>query len=84
MSPICDYYAANNFCSNYYFLNGTPIPQYCPKSCHKCDLESGALAAESSRPCYDTQFTCQFWGTSGNCKRLPDPTICRKSCGLCV
>lgn len=76
-AATCEYYASNNLCSNLYIINNVPVVTYCPKSCKTC-----GTGAETPT-CVDSQSSCDFWGSSGNCNKLPDPTICRKSCGLC-
>ena len=78
----CPYYASNNFCSSFYYINRTPIPVYCAKSCNRCSTVTNSPIT-SSRPCVDTQQSCTFWGATGNCGLLPDQTLCSKSCGLC-
>lgn len=77
---VCPYYAANNYCSNLYYINQMPIPTYCAKSCNTCSANTNAPV---TRPCTDSQFVCVYWASSGNCGRLPNPNLCRKSCGLC-
>ena len=74
-TATCQFYASNSLCSNLYIINNVPVVTYCPQSCGTC----GGSAAD----CSDSQSSCDFWGATGNCNLLPDPTICRKSCGLC-
>lgn len=79
-SFMCPLYAANNYCSSKYYINSRPIPTYCAKSCNTCGNPNSGTTA---RPCVDSQPSCIFWGSSGNCYRLPNPSICAKSCGVC-
>ena len=74
MDPLnCPLYAIYNYCMNNYYISGIPIPTYCAKSC----------SPYSATQCTDSQYNCVFWGATGNCSLLPDPSLCRKSCGLC-
>lgn len=78
-SLACPYYASNQYCRNYYFLNGISILKYCPKSCNMCS----ATTTPITNQCVDTQYSCVIWGALKYCNQLPDPYICRKSCNLC-
>jgi len=81
-NPIhCQYYAANNFCTNFYYVNKISVLTYCPRSCNTCSTHGNSQVA--GKPCVDSQPNCMVWGTSGNCHRLKNQMICKKSCGLC-
>ncbi len=50
-SVYCKFYAANQYCSNRYYVNGMPVPEYCPLSCSGCSL----VGVTTPKPCADTQ-----------------------------
>lgn len=77
-SFICQYYKSAKLCSNSYFINGQTVNNYCPKSCQLC----GSVATTTTA-CVDTNGNCPVWNLLGYCNRLPDPYICKKSCGIC-
>jgi len=51
-SFYCGFYASNNFCFNYYYINGMPLPDYCPLSCKRCS----STGTTTPKPCVDTQY----------------------------
>lgn len=79
----CQYYAANNYCSNFYYINRISIPTYCARSCNTCVSPNGNSPLTTARPCVDSQVSCNYWSSTGNCHRLPNQKMCSKSCGLC-
>jgi len=84
-TDLCKLYAANGYCSNLFLVNSISVPKYCGISCGVCGASGVTVeGSTTARPrCVDSQASCVFWGSTGNCGMLPDPTICSKSCGLC-
>ncbi len=72
----CLYYSKNKFCSDFRKVNGVSINDYCPKSCLQCD-------SDVIQACIDENSNCPLFYASQLCSKLPDPNVCRKSCGLC-
>ncbi len=77
-SLTCQFYRNQNLCSNSFLINGVTVNSYCPRSCGLC-----GSSTRTSPPCLDSNSNCVVWSLVGFCPRLPDPNICRKSCGLC-
>jgi hypothetical protein len=83
----CEYYRANNWCNDRYFISGTDVsvPRYCPKSCGICQQLSTTTQFSSSLDCIDSQENCVVWAALNLCNLLANqtPHPCRKSCSIC-
>ena len=75
----CQYCKVNNLCSDSYSINGQSILLYCPKSCKLC----GTNGTTTTPACIDSNGNCPVWSILNLCGSLPNPYVCRKSCGLC-
>jgi hypothetical protein len=77
----CKYLKLNNLCSDSYSINGQSVKRYCPKSCQLCGTNSTITTSTSS--CIDSNSNCPIWSQLNLCSRLPNPYVCKKSCGIC-
>jgi len=88
LNPVnCQYYAANNFCKNIYYVNGISMLTYCPVSCNTCQSTTTTRTKSSTTKvnptCSDLYIQCVNWAALGYCKNNPIYNLCQASCNLC-
>ncbi|XP_062593362.1 peptidase inhibitor 15-A-like [Saccostrea cucullata] len=77
----CYYDPKGNDISEYPFEKGAA----CSKCLQKQTCENKLCTGEGVEVCEDNDKDCEFWATSGECKRNPKfmNKKCRKACGIC-
>lgn len=84
----CPYFASRGFCSNIYFIQGIPLPNYCAISCGRCTTPVPTTTRPPSH-CIDRNSNCPYFASRGFCKSIyfiqgiPVPNYCAYSCNSC-